>query len=102
MTAEINGLGTFTITTIQNTGIASIEGKIAAPRIPNASQVVVLVKQNGSTIFTTSAGQQGFKVEPLVAVTAGDVISLVVSSSLVDDQQSNAVKMTVTVSEGSP
>jgi hypothetical protein len=63
------------------------------------SQVVVTIKQNGSTIYTGQTGALGFTL-PAVQCTAGDVITITPSSSLAQDQQPQAIKMTVNVSEG--
>jgi hypothetical protein len=64
-----------------------------------ASQVVITVKQNGSTVLASSAGQKGLTV-PGLACTAGDVITVVLSSSLSQDEQPNAVQATIALSEG--
>jgi hypothetical protein len=63
------------------------------------SQVVTTIKQNGSTIYTSAAGTRGFELNAIVC-TAGDVLDVVTSSSLASDQQLEAVKTTVAVSEG--
>jgi len=63
------------------------------------SQVVVTIKQNGSTILTTQPGQLGFAINGLPC-TAADVITIQRSSSLSQDQQPQAIRMTLSVSEG--
>ena len=63
------------------------------------SQVVLTIKQNGSTVATSTAGQRGITI-PALSCTAADVITITPSSSLAQDQQPNAVQVTVTVSEG--
>ena len=63
------------------------------------SQVVVTIKQNGTTIYTGQTGAEGFSL-PALSCTAGDVITITPSSSLAQDQQPQAIKMTVQVSEG--
>jgi hypothetical protein len=63
------------------------------------SQVVVTIKQNGSTIYTSAAGDKGFCL-PALSCTAGDVLSFQRSSSLSQDQQPNAVRLTLCISEG--
>jgi hypothetical protein len=72
-------------------------GTGAPPQV--SSQVVATVKQNGTTILTTAPGQQGFALNTLVC-TAGDVITIALSSSLSADQQPQAIKMTIATSEG--
>jgi len=63
------------------------------------SQVVVTVKQNGTTIFTSAAGDLGFGLSAVVCA-ASDVITFTTSSSLAQDQQPNAIRLTLAVSEG--
>lgn len=67
---------------------------------PVPSQLVTTIRQNGgSPLLTTQPGAQGFC---LIAVncTAGDVITVATTSSLVQDEQPNAVRLTLAVSEG--
>lgn len=63
------------------------------------SQVVVTIAQNGTTIYTGAAGALGFTLNG-VSCTANDSITIQRSSSLAQDQQPEAVKMTLSVSEG--
>lgn len=63
------------------------------------SQVVMTVRQNGSTILTTQAGQQGFCLNA-VQCTAADVITVTLSSSLSQDKQPNSVRLTLATSQG--
>lgn len=72
-------------------------GTGAPPRAP--SQVVVTVNQNGTPVLTTVAGTRGFSI-PALSCTAGDVITCVTSSSLPSDQQSNVIRLTLSVAEG--
>lgn len=88
-----NSLGTAT----QGAGGGAGTGTGAPP--PSPSQVVVTIKQNGSTIYTTPAGSQGFSL-PAIQCTAADVITFTLSSSLGTDQQLNTIRMTLSVSEG--
>jgi hypothetical protein len=95
-------VGTLTLTS--NAGSASTgpgggtgTGAVATPL--TVSQVVTTVKQNGTTILTTAAGATGFSIPALVA-TAGDVITVITTSSLPQDQQPQAIKMTLAVSQG--
>lgn len=81
----------------QGPGGGAGTGSGASPRVP--SQVIVTIRQNGSTIFTSLAGQQGFAL-PALNCAAGDVITFTLSSSLAADQQINAIRMTLSVSEG--
>lgn len=63
------------------------------------SPLVMTVKQNGSTIFTSNASAQGFSLLG-VSCTAGDVMTFQMSSSLNSDNRPNMVKLTLAVSEG--
>lgn len=117
-TTSVSNLATHTIT-IPTTDVYTFQGTLTLPNLePSAtqgpgggagtgtgggsvvdSQVVVTVRQNGSTIFTSSPGDRGFLVTALPC-TAGDVITIQRSSSLPQDQQLNAVRMTLMVYEG--
>lgn len=97
-----NFVGTLTLTkndgsATQGAGGGAGTGTGAPQPVP--SQVVVTIKQNSSTIFTTTAGDQGFALRAVVC-TAGDVISFITTSSLSQDQQPNAVRLTVATSQG--
>lgn len=61
------------------------------------SQVVVTIRQNGSTIFTSTAGAQGFEIDVLCA--ANDIITFTLTSALAQDNQLNSLKMTLAVFE---
>lgn len=66
-------------------------------RVP--SQIIMTVRQNGSVILTTPAGSQGFSI-PNLPCAANDVLTFTPSSSLPQDQQPNAFRMTLVVSQG--
>jgi len=63
-----------------------------------ASQVVAVVKLNSSTKYTSNAGDRGFSVG--INATAGDTIKVILSSSLAQDEQLNAIQCTIAISEG--
>lgn len=63
------------------------------------SQVIVTIKQNGSTVYTSAAGDKGFCL-PALNCTAGDILTFQRASSLSQDQQPNSVRLTLVVSEG--
>lgn len=63
-----------------------------------ASQVVTVVKLNSSTKYTSNAGDKGFIVG--INATAGDTIKVILSSSLAQDNQPNAIQCTIAISEG--
>lgn len=94
--------GTLTLPRIVPTPVAGAGGGAGTGSGGGAqvnSQVVVTIKQNGSTIYTSTAGDSGFSIPALVC-TAGDILTFQRSSSLDQDQQLNAVRMTLTISEG--
>lgn len=63
------------------------------------SQVVTVIKKNSSTIYTSAAGDRG--IGPLtIQCTAGDVLKVITSSSLAQDQQPQAIQATITLAEG--
>jgi len=117
-TLTATNLGTTTLN-IQNTDTYTIATTLQCPNIvPSAtqgagggagtgtgggtqvaSQVVITVKQNGTTKATSSAGAKGLTV-PGLACTAGDTITVILSSSLSQDKQPNAVQATIALSEG--
>jgi len=81
----------------QGPGGGTGTGVGAPPSTP--SQVVVTVKQNGSTIYTSPAGATGLSLNA-VQCTAGDVMTFALSSSLASDKNPNTVKMTLASSQG--
>lgn len=97
-----NFQGTLTLpknmgTVTAGAGAGAGTGSGAAP--PAASQVVTVINKNGSPIFTSNAGAMGFCLIG-VSCAANDVMTFVTSSSLAQDQQPNAVRLTLAVSEG--
>lgn len=94
----LNGLQSFTAFANQ-AGAYSLRGKLSLPTANTEggadSQVVVVVKQNGSTIYTGVAGATGFGVSPIVCAL-GDAIQITLSSAAAVDQPLNAIKGTVT------
>jgi len=113
----VTDLATHTIT-IPTTDTYNFAGTLTLPNIVTAatagagggagtgtggvfvpSQVVITIKQNGTTIYTGAAGALGFALNG-VSCTAADVITIIRSSSLAQDEQPNAIRMTLSVSEG--
>lgn len=115
--ATINGLTT-NVFGLPNTDVYTISGTLELPPvIPTASQgpgggagtgtgggpispsqVVVVVKHNASTVYTGNPGDKGFLTG--FAATAGDTVSVILSSSQGLDNQLNRVKCTVSIFEG--
>lgn len=95
------GLGTYSVTVLE-AGTFVVSGSMSLPRIYDgstaASSCVVLVKQNGSTVYTGTAGADGFKAELLCA--ANDVISVVFQSAAAIDQPVNAIKCQISITSG--
>lgn len=116
-TQTVNGLSTTTIN-IPTTDFYTVAGTLQLPTAgPTAStgagggagtgavatnqtqsQVVVTVNHNGSPIYTGAAGAKGFSTG--AQCTAGDTMTVVLTSSLSQDQQPNAVSATITTVEG--
>lgn len=116
-TQTVTNLGTNTVL-IPTTDMYQIQGTLTLPNVVSSatqgpgggsgtgtggtsvpSQVVLVVKQNGSTILTMPAGALGFSI-PNLPCTAGDSITFTTSSSLSQDQQPNAIRLTLAISEG--
>lgn len=81
----------------QGPGGGAGTGTGGPPKIP--SQVVMTVRQNGSTVYTSAPGDTGLVI-PALQCTASDVITVTMTSSLASDQALNSVRMTCAVSEG--
>jgi hypothetical protein len=101
----ISGLETLTVV-VPIAGLFTLSGKIKLPRLsqtdptdPNfltyPSAVVATIKQNGTTIFTTKAGSDGFSI-PLSAA-AKDSITVALTSSSAQDEILNAVSAVVSL-----
>lgn len=102
-TDQYNFAGTLTVPTAVPTaaqGAGGGTGTGSAVALISPSQIVCTVRQNGSTIFTSSAGALGFNLNA-VSCTAADVITVTLSSSLASDAAAlNSVRLTLSVSEG--
>lgn len=101
----ISGLETLTVV-VPIAGLFKLEGKIKLPRLAQTdpsdpdyldypSSVVATIKQNGSTLMTTSAGSDGFSLPILCA--ASDSITVQLSSSNTADEVPNAVSAVVSL-----
>lgn len=98
-----NFQGTLTLPTAHETGTQGPGGGAGTGTgsLPTtSSQVIVTIKQNGSTIFTTNAGAKGFCLRS-VQCAASDVMTFQTSSSAYQDKdQANLVSLTLATSEG--
>lgn len=91
---SINGLGVFPIFTAPAAGVYFVNGQLNLPSIPQgsgASQVVCVVKNGGSTLYTGAAGATGFQVNQIVCA-AGDAITVTLTSAAAPDQGLNVVR----------
>jgi len=101
----ISGLETLTIV-MPVAGNFTLSGKLKLPHLsqsdptnPNflayPSAVVTTIKQNGSTIFTSSAGQDGFSIPILAALS--DSFTVALSSAAPQDNVLNAVSAVISL-----
>ncbi len=101
----ISGLETLTIV-IPVAGNYTLSGKIKIPRLsqsdptdPNflsyPSQVVCTIKKNGTTLFTTMAGSDGFSL-PIQAALS-DSFTVALSSSAAEDTVLNSVSAVISL-----
>lgn len=116
--SSFQGLNTYTFT-VPTTDTYSFQGTVTPPKYPTTatqgtgggagtgtgggpdipSQVLITINKNGTPVYTGTAGQQGFQLNGL-ACTAADVITIVPASSLTQDKQPNAVRITIAITEG--
>lgn len=93
------GLGTVESLKVPDAGMYFVDGKLSLPSIPagssSASQVVAVINKNGSPQYTGNAGARGFHAE--ISCAAGDILSVVLSSSAGVDNEKNAVSTTTSI-----
>lgn len=95
-----NGLGTFSLK-VPFTTDYFIEGKISLPTLTaggGASQLLVVVNQNGSPVYTGQVGADGFKAN--LNCAENDLIAVVFSSSAPADQGKNVIKSNISIGLG--
>ena len=101
--ATYSGLGTFAVMSAPEAANYHFQLKMSLPTISEGhatnSQVICLVKKNGSTVYTGNAGDEGFNFG--LTLAANDAITLVLSSSAPVDQGLNRIKTNISISEGS-
>lgn len=93
------GLGTWTYTT----SVASLFFVQATSSENPPSGLVLMIKQNGTTMATStapSATQGAVDTLTLLNCAQGDVITVVISSSVPIDQQLNTVKTIIVLRQG--
>ena len=102
LTASVTGLGTVLTVNAVSTNMYTVQAKMTIPTIGGGavaqSALVAVVNLNGSPMYTGLPGARGLRV--LLACTAGDVITVVFSSAAPVDQDKNAIRATIGVSEG--
>ena len=102
---SISGLETLTVV-MPLAGQFQLEGKIKLPRLsqsdptdPNflsyPSAVVATIRKNGSAIFTTTAGSDGFSIP--ISVALSDSITVQLTSSSPQDMVLDAVSAVVSI-----
>lgn len=100
---ELAGL-TSIDTAVGAAGPYVVNGKLSLPRLVNGSSspsgaVVTVTNRTGPvTLYTSTAGDDGFEVATLCA--AGDVIRVAVTSSAAIDAGYNNVKTQIAISSG--
>jgi hypothetical protein len=101
----IAGLETLTFV-VPLAGAYTLSGKLQLPSAaqddptdPNylgyPSAVVTTVKQNGTTIFTSLAGAEGFSIPVLAALS--DTFTIALTSSATPDQGLNALRASISI-----
>lgn len=102
ISSNYTGLATITLPAAPTADPYTIQGTLVLPSVSKGSSanssVVVVVNKNGSAIYTGVAGAMGFKV--VATLAAGDIITIVPSSSNTVDQGKQTVKITVQMWEG--
>jgi hypothetical protein len=104
----ISGLETLTVV-MPVAGQFTMSGKIKLPRLsqtdptdPNylnyPSQVVATIKQNGTTVFTTTAGSDGFSIPIQSALSDSFTVQLSSAGAAgTEDQILNAVSAVISI-----
>ncbi len=93
---SLNGLQTFALFTAPADGVYFVQGYLTLPQgvatgSSAASQVQAVLKNGGSTVLTGIAGASGF-ADTQITCSAGDAITVQLSSSAAPDQVINAVR----------
>lgn len=94
-----DGLGTLTFT-IPSTNQYTVRCQTTV--MPDSS-LAILVKKNGSTVYTAPAlvpGQIALEFKTSLQCTAADSVTVVFSSSAAVDEQLNSIKSNVSIEQG--
>lgn len=95
-----NGLGTLTVP-VPETGNYQLKCKTSLPTLSNGGGVsacLVVINDNGSPIYTGTAGDEGFEYNGYL--TSGHTLTFVWTSSATSDQGLNVIKSVVSISTG--
>jgi len=96
------GLGTYEVLKAPTTGIYTFQAKLSLPSITKgdatSSSVIAVINRNGSPIYTSQLGADGFSTT--TSLTLNDVVTVVLSSAAAVDQGKNTVRMTLSVWAG--
>lgn len=95
----LTGLDTLTFT-IPSTGLYSVQ--VQSTEVP-PSGIVIVVKQNGSTVYTAptlTPTQGAVQFRQVFNFTAADAIQVVLSSGSAIDSVANNVKSTIYIQQG--
>lgn len=95
----IVGLGTY-VHTVKSTNMYFVNVQVL--EVPPSS-IVISILQNGTPVVTSSApaaAQMALNLQKILNCTAGDVISVSITSSSVLDKQLNTVKSIIIIHQG--
>ena len=86
-------------TSVSPAGVYSVDCKINLPQLSEGSsapsQVVAVISQNGSPMYTGFAGAEGAQIS--LNCADNDLITVALSSSAAIDQGTNVIKATVSI-----
>lgn len=101
LNTTITGLQTFSMG-CPDTSVYTVQVSNTTPSIitngTTPSALVTTIKHGSSTVYTSNPGDLGAFVE--ISAASGDTISVITSSTSTVDSAINAVKSTISVSEG--
>lgn len=99
----LNGLGTFSLFTAPSTpatGFYFVDGQLTIPDLSTGSTAnsacLATIKVNGTGAYTGVAGAKGFQTN--LTLSAGDAVTVVLSSSAAVDAPLNVIKGVVSIS----
>jgi hypothetical protein len=87
-----------TITTTGNVGSGAGSQPVLTSTPALQSSLITTIKHNSSTVYTSNAGDKS--AYAVISATAGDSISIITSSSNAADEAINAIRSSISISEG--